>query len=485
MRLIRLSTTDTNCLFDNEFDSDIIIKPKSKIALQNVSFEVNKDKLTINSDNDKITVAITSSNIKEIQLEHGEYDNNTIQTLLDDIQDKLNAILDSNLNKDIGIEWNTLINIYGNVEIQYRIGKYNSYDEHWVLNNVSKYDSGNAIDFASNNTTAVSTNDNNAYLTSILSRGCGVFRCKIDELIDNAGSSAENGFIMGLCDVNPDTLANNTITQDHWKMAIQVGKTTDDYQIYIDGVLQPPTGINIGFISATNPNNHTLEIVLEESTLRANIYGPISTTEIGSIQVTLGDDLKLYPFFIFRGQADEAIVNNIRFTASPYVPILNFDNQYHENTLQHNNEPANPPRNQNTNQYFEFESSTLPTFLGYKYSRYPLTGYQNTERLLLPAENKYETIETNELYVVETLNLSLISYDGLTHHKRSILATIPKNQVNTVVSYEPPEKNFIDIDNTYDINLRNLSCIVRNNDLSLINTKGLSSMTLFIKNPDE
>ena len=40
MRLIRLQTSltdDNNCVFDNSFNTDIIIEPNAKIALQKVA----------------------------------------------------------------------------------------------------------------------------------------------------------------------------------------------------------------------------------------------------------------------------------------------------------------------------------------------------------------------------------------------------------------------------------------------------------------
>ena len=36
--LLRLSTTDPDCLFDNDIQEDLILKPNSQIELQNITF---------------------------------------------------------------------------------------------------------------------------------------------------------------------------------------------------------------------------------------------------------------------------------------------------------------------------------------------------------------------------------------------------------------------------------------------------------------
>ena len=49
--LLRLSTTDPNCLFDNDIQEDLILKPNSQIALQNITLIDNPEEITIEGSN--------------------------------------------------------------------------------------------------------------------------------------------------------------------------------------------------------------------------------------------------------------------------------------------------------------------------------------------------------------------------------------------------------------------------------------------------
>ena len=54
VKLIRLSTSDNKLFFDNNFQAQINIEPKSQIGLLNCNFEKDKVAVTI-TPNDKMT----------------------------------------------------------------------------------------------------------------------------------------------------------------------------------------------------------------------------------------------------------------------------------------------------------------------------------------------------------------------------------------------------------------------------------------------
>ena len=45
MKLLRLSTTNNNCYFDNIINDDLIIEPHQKLALKNLSIQTSKNKI--------------------------------------------------------------------------------------------------------------------------------------------------------------------------------------------------------------------------------------------------------------------------------------------------------------------------------------------------------------------------------------------------------------------------------------------------------
>jgi hypothetical protein len=66
MRLIRLQTSltdDNNCVFDNSFNTDIIIEPNAKIALQKVAIIKNVElvKVAITAQNNTLTYRLNQS----------------------------------------------------------------------------------------------------------------------------------------------------------------------------------------------------------------------------------------------------------------------------------------------------------------------------------------------------------------------------------------------------------------------------------------
>jgi len=65
--------------------------------------------------------------------------------------------------------------------------------------------------------------------------------------------------------------------------------------------------------------------------------------------------------------------------------------------------------------------------------------------------------------------------------QKSILATIPVNNSNGVIEHEPNELIYIDMDNKFDIELKNLRLRVLNKQFGEIRTTGTSIMTLLIK----
>jgi len=113
-KLIRLTSDDTNAIFDTTLKQDIIIKPNSKIALKSLSVEVDNKTLIIDSSNDDITYQLSDpTGIKTVKLTHDLYDATTAIFLFNDMNIKMNASLDTStlgFNKDIKVEFKNSIN---------------------------------------------------------------------------------------------------------------------------------------------------------------------------------------------------------------------------------------------------------------------------------------------------------------------------------------------------------------------------------------
>lgn len=72
MRLLRMTTVDPNCIFNETLHRDITLPPNSSIALKNLTLEANTS-LTINGSNDTITYELTAGNPNIAYLTHRIY----------------------------------------------------------------------------------------------------------------------------------------------------------------------------------------------------------------------------------------------------------------------------------------------------------------------------------------------------------------------------------------------------------------------------
>jgi hypothetical protein len=76
--------------------------------------------------------------------------------------------------------------------------------------------------------------------------------------------------------------------------------------------------------------------------------------------------------------------------------------------------------------------------------------------------------------------------DSLSHGERSILYIIPQlSAIKEHVVYQAPQLIFLNINNTYDLNLREIKARVLKDDLSSFRCYGLSEIVMIIKEKDE
>lgn len=496
MRLLRLYTTDENIVFQNNFNSNIVIEPYSKIALQNVSFEIQGKELVIDSNNDQLEYQYTTAGgTRNVSLTHGTYDKTNIATLLADIQRKLNINLFHQYGKENGIEWKAELNNKNKVQLEYKQGK-NVNSASYVKTNVNLTTppgagANNASYFSSNAVAGTNLYSRFIYNTNFIARGCGIFNMRIQKLIDNTQAQDTNGFIFGLTTENIDNVAGKAITDDIMKLAIVVTRPTDNFQVIADGVnspIAPFTPQKVDYApapiddAATNDN---VQIRIEDGKLKAVVlYDNLGVQNTNILyEMDYNNTQQLYPFVIFRGGINDCQLSKALFLQSPYNTTLHADVELVDEAP-YTVSPTKQSTLQ-TEQYFSFEGSTLQKYLGYNQIRYPLSGTLKIKELTLIAEHDFSRFDVNELYIVEMLNLKLLSYDGYGEERRNILATIPKKEDNSIVNYEPNTLTFIDIDNAEPIILRNVNAIIRNNDLSMVEGKGLASMTILLKSKDE
>ena len=91
--LLKLSTTDPNCIFDNNIHEDLVLKPNSQIALQNITLIDVPEEINIEDFNDEIKFGFDNVNPNyTTKLSHAKYSSANYLDLLEDMQLQMNKI---------------------------------------------------------------------------------------------------------------------------------------------------------------------------------------------------------------------------------------------------------------------------------------------------------------------------------------------------------------------------------------------------------
>jgi hypothetical protein len=129
--LIRLTTTNPDSIFDGDLYEDLVVAPKSSIALQNLTIVQGEGEIAIDSQNDTIDFKIYApdNQLKTATLTHGVYKDSSLAALFDDINRAMNVELVDPVNKPLrgkynGSEWNINQTLEKRVQVQYRKARY-------------------------------------------------------------------------------------------------------------------------------------------------------------------------------------------------------------------------------------------------------------------------------------------------------------------------------------------------------------------------
>jgi hypothetical protein len=139
-----------------------------------------------------------------------------------------------------------------------------------------------------------------------------------------------------------------------------------------------------------------------------------------------------------------------------------------------------------TDNFLEFDDPLLAQELGFKQYRYPLIGYNREVDVIYTGENGFKLRDFSESYIIEMLNLNIDSYDSMTKQHKNFLAVVPSvSQVREQVVYMAPNLIWLDINNAFPLIMRQFKARVLKEDLTAINTYGLTQITIIIKGPNE
>ena len=519
MRLLRLTTENTNAIFDNSFNSDILLEKDTQIGLQNINFTLETKFIKIANSNNTITFSLDSGdNVKTTRLLYESYTENNIQTLLNDITLKLNGQLEGDTIQELGKMWKVRL-INEKISTRVRTSNFNFKRLDWTIPYYSN------VSLSGNDTTlthqviirnSVANTESNLNLlyneTQPLTRGCGSMRVSINKFLDNGTGAEDNGFTFGVAKTPPSEWGITGIPDSAIKYAIKIHKHSDFYSVYKDGLGWVST--NKGYLSgggsdAIQGQQDEVEIQISEGQLFVALatYNPTITDYEdftllgtgaeggGSANDILVDDTDLFPFIVVRGLSPNFSLRGFEITLNPYslsinntLPPVNLNsftsalysdvrtNKFRKLAMKPLTIPIPP-------EFMEISySGELADFLGY--SRYtqpmPLLSSFEVHNFEAVGEDTFYLNKTG-LYILELLDIDLESYDALTHNRRNMIATLPVKVENGIVVYEPSNVNFINIKNADKRVLRNIKARLLMSSLDQIKIVGLATATLLLR----
>jgi len=488
-KLIRLHTFDDECIFDCQFQDEILIEEDSEIAMQSVSLKRDNTDVVIDTSNDTIkfqiqaTTGTGNGGEKEIVLDHGTYS----KTNTDDLLKQLNEKSNSKLSVKAGIEFGTelLFSLNDDDKLQYETKRL-------AFSNVSIATDCTLVNLSTTNndqrlhqTVEARTGllkDAYAFGDKPICNGCGVVRSRIRKFLPSPDGGV-SGLGIGLT-TEIEKLKDNTITFDDLDFGIRVSidgtrpyAFTIPSQGFVDSAVNP-----LRYAVATVNTNDYMEIQLTEGNIKLIVH---QNGNVENLIASVAHDFtkKYYPVFHCLGKQgiNETVTNRINFSPFSTATFENTDFVDEDVIADLSSVPSNRG-NPITLKSLTFPAESIANYLGFANVAFNATIADFT--LIAPAV--FQNVVHSDNYIIEMLNITLDSYDSFGGGRKNILGVIPISEqvINNrtgVLQYEPNTLYYVSIKNKYKLSLRNIKLRVLTTDLAPIKTIGLSSVNVLIR----
>ena len=508
MRLIRLASTSSDGILDNNFQAEILIKENSQIALDSLTMEINPQEIIVDDSNDAITFSIEvgkSLADKTINITHGTYGgekagSKTYAELLTEIEllmmQSLSTFSDTGTGKMLGSEYKVFYNDNGKTEIAVAQAPHtlitSDQTGNWVLSNIDVSADGLTIKRGAAGTAG--DLDSYMYQPIRLARGGGMVQVRINTA--TTGSDADDsGFILGVSRTNPALWAADTLDGlDNIAWGVQFVDVDTAYQQVEDGT-KTALAVSPAVVSATYGNNDLIQLgyyyneddgTSEFALTAIQTDGAINQMNGETIDSAATDTY--FAVLIMLGSNDASVagacaVGNLISFTDPFDPRTNAiaatahqDKGANEGLLQ---------KREEVQIYYNFKDATLQNYLGYDNLTSGNLGY-TLLRSYIANQYAFASSEVVDNFIFELLNLDLESFDGATQQRQNYLSTVPATAtIENVVSYKASYPIFLNLSNKQPFTLRNILARVLTFGNRPLTTRGQTTATILIKDADD
>jgi len=491
MKIIRLTTTHPEAIFDNTILGDLTLRPNSRIALQSLTLEQDDEFLVINDTNDTFQWSSQVNQSATITFPHQIVSFQNFNDFLEQFTRLLNNSIDYDINNPynslLAMEWRVDTLQDQKIVIEHKKGAVNEHVDMWEKGaNVDRQGADNLWGIYANPPVA----DLDGYAFNLLSpkevvRGNGFIRCQVYKALFNAAGNQKQGFTIGLSTTNLGEVQPANFTENMVTYAVNLTITADgvgDYRIQKQGVFTD-TGANLGYTAEGSNENDFVEVMKNGTQIVFNLYDKNATTQY-LIETGIESDVELYPFIVFHQEQSYFKINKLRCTISPFADLTDFEDADKEDQSFEEIRSAAPPMPTpgRTANSINFVTESLAEFLGYNNLREPRIGTTLARNIQYVADKIFKPRFFVQSMIIEMLNMKLDSYDGFpgAEKRKSILAFIPTSNQDRITVYEQ-NQNFIDLRNEHPILLRNIQARIVQGDYSPINLIGQASMVILVE----
>jgi hypothetical protein len=500
MKLLRLTTENENCVFDNVFNEDVIVKPFSKVCLQAFTTQLNKDILEINNQNNEIQFTLDgaeagTNNWFIINLTNGIYDSSNIEVLLTDITNKLNLAMNGATPATLGKQWRAVLS--GNrILIQCVRGECLTFNNNTIVSKYIRYQNATLQPLAGENyfmRTGGVDQDNDSFFYSLqpTNKGASSLRCQLRENPDPDNT----GFVLGYVDANIGTKEDINTADISYGIKL----------VYDAAVLPDHLRYEVIYAGVVIPNDQMVNNPIP------NIYGPADLSNDSLIIDITNNQTVKYSIYNFYENEYITLYEPVDFVSADNLfavgvligdtQVFNFENttdpfyiepekyiRYKKSHKTPNYSIEIPKGPYISDTYFSISSSELATSLGYAQNTFPLQPnlpaitYTAQDNVQLLANYPFFLKLNSDSYIVELLDNNLNSMDSMSNQRRNILAVIPQeSSIVERVSFNASVLIWIDLNNKEPLNLRHIRARVLTEGLEPIFVYGLSQLVLLIE----
>ena len=492
MKLIRLKSDNNTVFFNNTIQSNLILPPSSRIALQNLSFEKKSKPIVINNTNHTFEY-LMGTEVVSVVLTNAEYQFETFPDFIDDFNKQMQLSLNIQNEFMIGGYWK--VTEEGNIlSIEYdQNAEVEIIDEQqpgYQQKNIT-YVPATATDAAqiTKNVTGITANalvagDGKNYVIMDGTNGCGIVRIKIGDI--PVQDATHKGYYVGISTKKIDTF-NADFPVDQMDYAIYLAGSTDNYQYMSpDTVGLQDSGLTMRNNGKNNADADVLEIAGSKGKIQMSIYTDNDPTGNMFKELAIPDStIKYYPYLVILTE-DATTVQEFSFTPKTDWSSLPLASTPKISSAL--GAPDPPDNDIGPRDYrFKFETLALANQLGFITQSTPPTGVLNNlpQLIELESDNEILFVDNTECYLIELLNLNIESYDASLgqQNRRNLLSVVQNGRTRDQkdVYYDANTPLFIDLNNAYDIPMHNIQLRILDSSEQIPAVEGFSNMTILIE----